>query len=858
MAVLFSVQSGNWTTSTTWKVVDPTSFANTETGGTTLTTSFQTSSAFTPGAITVEGIAVKISSRIASPSGTITVRLSTGGSAVAGTTVTLNVSDLPLTTFSAPTSFYWCYFKFSSPVTLLAATAYNVQATTSASTQVSLGHSTSTANFIRCLVTSTNATPTTRDTLIVAGEHTSAGVGSDYIVTMDNTSGTIFGSSSAVFPALEIGRRGIVSFGISESTSYQLVCNGAINIGGGGILNIGTSGNPIPSSSSALIRFTMSSNNQFQINVRQFGYLYSYGATKSGRALLGSNASLGASTITTSTSTDWNQGDNIVIAPTTNSAAGFNFLTMSATASGTTITLTGTLSNAKTIWANTDCEIINLTRNVRIVGGLSSSVDSLHTYNGQITIDMDYTEFNFGAISNSATDTTSTSLINFVGCSFWGGSARNLITDSSIPSGMTVSFDDCVFHNLNGIFGAGNLFSTTQSTVKFTNSWGIRAASNWSFPSGGNSFTIDNCRFIASAASGIVFGNNNSYDTGPIIIRNSVFKCNTSAGISFASGAGAYTLIGEQHDISNNRMYLNAQFGFASQGGVGYSWGWIIGQFEAFSNATANVNLDRAGEFRFLGATLYGGPTQSSAIGVRSLNPQVPITLENFIMSTHSTADVSTVNTSQISQLIFKNSSFLSTTKVQSPTTLISKPSYVYSARDGQIDGTHIIYRFNGTIRSDLTIFRTFPSSLRLSPLSSVYKIETTPVYVPVEDGKTITVGVWVRRSVAGDGADYNGNLPRLICKVNSATWTGITDVILATASDASSGAFEYISGTTPVAIDNSAFEIVVDCDGTAGWVNIDDMYISKQNATKGFKYWVNASPVPTSMSNNGSSVIFL
>lgn len=858
MAVLFSVQSGNWTTSTTWKVVDPTSFANTETAGTTLTTSFQTSSAFTPGAITVEGIAVKVSSRATIPSGTITVRISTGGSAVAGTTVTLNVSDLPLTTFSAPTSFYWCYFKFASPVTLLAATAYNVQSTTSANSQVSLGHSTSTANFIRCLVTSTNATPSSTDTLIVAGEHTAAGVGVDYTVTMNNTTSTIFGSSSAVFPALEIGRRGIVNFGISASTNYQLICSGAINIGGGGILNIGTFGNPIPSSSSALIRFTMSTTNLYQINVRQFGYLYSYGATKSGRELLGSNASLGASSITTSTSTGWNQSDNIVISPTTNVSTAFDFRTMSTTASGTTITLTGTLSNAKTIWANTDCEIINLTRNVRIVGP-SSSVDCLHTYNGQITIDMDYTEFAFGAISNSATDTTSTSLINFGGCSFWGSSARNLITDSVIPNGMTMSFDDCVFHNYSSIFGANNLVNAgSQSTVRFTNSWGIRAASNWSFPSVGNSFTIDNCRFIASAASGIVFGNNGSYDTGPIIIINSVFKCNAIAGISFASGAGAYTNIGEQHNISNNRMYLNAQFGFAAAAGVGYSYGWIIGQFEAFSNATSNVNLSVSGDFNFLGATLYGGPTQASPIGVRSLNPLKPITFENFIMSTHSTADVSLVQTGAISQLIFKNSSFLSTTKVQSPTTLFGRPSYVYSSRDNQVDGTHTIYRFNGTIRSDLTIFRTSPSSLRLSPLNATYKIETTPVYVPVEDGKTITVGVWVRRSVAGDGATYNGNLPRLICKVNSATWTGITDVILATASAASSGAFEYISGTTPVALDNAAFEIVVDCDGTAGWVNVDDIFISKQNATKGFKYWVNASPVPTSNSNNGSSVIFL
>jgi hypothetical protein len=858
MAVLFSVQSGNWTTSTTWKVVDATSFANTETSATTLTVAFQTSTTFTPGAITVEGIAVKVSSRVASPSGTITVRLSTGGNAVAGTTVTLNVSDLPLmVTASAPTSFYWCYFKFASPVVLLAATAYSVQATTSVGSQVSLGYSTTTTNWIRCLVTSTNATPAATDTLIVAGENTAAGVGVDYTVTMNNTSATIFGSNSAVFPALEIGKRGIVNFGISASTNYQLICNGAVNIGGGGILNIGTSGGPIPSSSSALIRFTMSTINLYQINVRQQGSLYSYGATKSARALLGSNASVGASSITTSTSTGWNRNDNIVISPTTNSSTGFDFLTMSATASGTTITLTATLSNAKTIWDNTDCEIINLTRNVRIVGP-SSSVDCLHTYNGQTTIDMGYTEINFGAISNTATETTSGSLISFVGCSFWGSSGRNLITDTTIPAGVTMSFDDCVFHNLNSIIVSGNLSSSTQSTVRFTNSWAIRAVVSWLFPSSSNSFTLDNCRFIAAVTNGIIFGNNGSYDSGPIIIRNCVFKCNSNTGLGFNSGGGAYTNIGEQHDFSNNRMYLNAQFGFAGAAGVGYSYGWIIGQFEAFSNATANINLSGSGEFRFLGATLYGGPTQSSPIGIRSLNPIVPITFENFIMSTHSTADVSTVNASQISQLIFKNSSFLSATKVQSPTTLLSKPSYVYSSRDGRVNGTHFIYRFNGTLRSDLTLFRTSPSSLRLSPLSSIYKIESNPVFVPVESGKTITVGVWVRRSVVGDGTAYNGNLPRLVLKVNSATWTGTTDLILATASAASSGAFEYISGVTPVALDNAAFEIVVDCDGTAGWVNVDDMFISKQNATKGFKYWVNASPVPTSNSNNGSAVIFL
>jgi hypothetical protein len=145
-----------------------------------------------------------------------------------------------------------------------------------------------------------------------------------------------------------------------------------------------------------------------------------------------------------------------------------------------------------------------------------------------------------------------------------------------------------------------------------------------------------------------------------------------------------------------------------------------------------------------------------------------------------------------------------------------------------------------------------------MSPISATNKLESRPIYAPVKDGQTISAGVWVRTSVAGDGTAYNGSFPRLISKANPANGTGLDDLVLATASAASSGEWEYISGTLPISIDNTAFEIVVDCDGTTGWVNVDDMFFSSQNSTKGFKYWYDGAPVPTSTSNNGSSVIFL
>src|SRR4030066_1051128 len=97
MAVLISCATGNFTDASTWALGNATSLLDSEAGNTALTTSYVDSSQFTPGAITIDGIAVKIASRAASPTGTISVELynNTLSASVAGTEVVLNVSDIP-------------------------------------------------------------------------------------------------------------------------------------------------------------------------------------------------------------------------------------------------------------------------------------------------------------------------------------------------------------------------------------------------------------------------------------------------------------------------------------------------------------------------------------------------------------------------------------------------------------------------------------------------------------------------------------------------------------------------------------------------------------------------------------------
>lgn len=864
MAVLLSVQSGNFTSNTTWKVVDPISFANTETSATTLTTAFQTSSTFTPGAITIEGIAVKVAIRVASPNGTITVRLSTGGSAVTGTTVTLNVSDLPSTPSSGGA--WWVYFKFSSPVTLLAATAYSVQATTSVSTQVALSYSvTPTSNWVRALVTSTNGTPSTRDTLIIAGEHTSAGVGTDYTVTMDNTNTTIFGSGSAVFPAIEVGRRGTFIFATASATNYQLWCNGSINVGGGGNFIIGSTVSPYPSDSIALIQFTNASANAYQINVRPHGTFLTCGMTKTGRDVLTSSVAASATSMTSSTSTGWYSGDNIVIGNATASIASFDARVLSATASGTSLTITSGLTNPKIVRSNTEVEIINLTRNIRFVGntGANTGLYCANTYNGQVTIDLRYTEFRHGGFINNLIDATSTSILKFIGLSFWNLAGIAIFNDSGLPAGGSLLWSDCVFYNyVNFMSSFASVSGGTAGSAIFDSLWGISSSSNNISLLGNNVLTLNNCRFMGSAGSAIVFGNNSAYNSGQIVITNCVFKSNAS-GLIWSNGA--YTLLGRTHILSNNKTYYNTAYGLNLSQSTGISHGWVLSNFEIFSNLTANILVSGVSDFTLLNMNVYGGPSPGplSPIGVLLAETTgIGVFFDNCTFGTpsvHANGDFR-VNNNTAHFYVKCNNCLMASANEFPNQSSMSGASVLYSARHDQRDGNHYIWDLFGTSRSDTDIFRNTSPSLRLTPGQASYKMESKPIYVPVKDGQSITVGAWVRTSIVGDtsGATYGGNFPRLICKYNSSNGTGTTDVILATASTAASGAWEYISGTTPTSIDNSAFEIVVDCDGTAGWVNVDDIYFSSQNSTKGFKYWLGGSPVPTSTSNNGSSVIFL
>lgn len=256
MATLLSCATGNWLTSTTWALVDSTSFQNSEAVSTLLITSYTETQSFTPGAITIDGIAVKIGSR-AGTSGTVSVRLAQGGTLVAGTEVTIDAADIPPATSGTVLDGGWVFFKFAAPVTLAGATAYTVSAKNSVNSQIALWRGSTSGDFSRALRTTTTQAPVAGDDVIIAGEHTGQGTGNDITVTMNETANTDYGANttSAATPAVAVCKRGTLKFNDASAGNPYLRLSGWLVVYNGGTFNIGTTGTPIPRNSVAVLEF---------------------------------------------------------------------------------------------------------------------------------------------------------------------------------------------------------------------------------------------------------------------------------------------------------------------------------------------------------------------------------------------------------------------------------------------------------------------------------------------------------------------------------------------------------------------------------------------------------------------------
>lgn len=878
MAYLFSATSSLWTSSN-WKVIDQNGLMLSEATNAAPGTTFQSTAAFIPGAITVEGILLKVKYKttVATPTTTLSVRLfnATASSVVVGTTVSCYASDLFNNDSAAEGG--WVYFKFASPVTLLAATNYTVQAAASVAGSIYVYVSAGT-NWARALVTSTTAAPASTDILYICGDVTGTGSYATNTITFDNTSATSYGG-------LELGAYGKLVGQNSASTNYNLtLSSGAVfRIGQNGIVELSTTGSRLPSTSTFTLTMTCATNGATFMDVRNYGTFRAYGASKLRKTVLTSNLASGSTTLTTADSTSWLSGDNIGVAGTSGSANAYNRqqqLTLASNASGTTLTTTtgsaflteGTSSGTYSIQS----DVINLTSNM-VIQGTSTTLCG-YTLAQRLSIyDVDNVEYKYmGAASstnaavyiftnqNQGTSTLSsfgaTGSCSIRNSSFWNSSTGWYIYNGNniLPS-----------YTIDGVVTYNALNANTSITLTNTDTF--------------NSSSLKNCVVIGSST-----GINIAYNDVLTIDNNVSANC-TTYGIQLVGSQKSYN----GFTVSNTKLYRN-QYGFINvMAATTYTTALMtlsnlttfrntygiyatnivnstIKDSTIFGNYTANLYIGNIVNSKIVNCNIQSGTGVACPYGVyySSLTSgRLGLIFERCnigTVTTHASGDI--LADAFPNQSIFNNCNFGSTTTLAGTLSGLSK---IAMQRFNSTAGSHRTYTAGGYMINDTTIYDVSPNSLRLVPNTTTSslilnwsnpKLQSTYFQIPVNSGSTATISAKIRKSVTADGTAYNGTQPRLVLRSNPSAGSFYNDdIICASGSSAISGSWETLTYTLPSASsDNVAFEFYVDCDGTTGWVNVDSISAA---STNNLTNYINGEPTvigASAASSTGYSYTFV
>lgn len=824
MANLIAVANGNLSSASTWGLCDTTSANDTEASSVLLTTSFADSTAFTPGAITVDGVAVKFRQVNNIPTGTLILTLRNSTGAVDVSTVTINVSDIPASVQGNNGG--WVFFKFASSVTLIAATAYTIRMRTTNASQI-LAYMASGTNWARLLRTTTTQAPAAGDQMIIAGEYTAAATVTARTVTMDSTSmATSYGN-------LNVCLGGTLTWGSSASTAYQLSLTGLLNVYPGATYNMGTTGTPIPSTSSAELLFNCGSNVQYGFEI--YGgtvNIYGNAPTKSWD-FLNADASAAATSLTTLSSTGWLSGQTVCIAPTTRTPSQVETKALSGNATGTTVPIAA-LTNAHGGGGTTNvvAEIGLLDRNVKI-HGVSVTLQSYINIRSCAVIAWDSVEV------------------------YWMGSATANKVGVSV-AGVTLFstsmfFNRCSFHDFQ-VTGSKITFQSylnVAGTFTFTNNVVYWMDSGTVMAGSGTVHDVETNMILKSVTSSSVIGFQMNFGNAASVYKNNVVSGHLTSGANSLQCAAylSSTVPIPDGSFDGNIFHTNAAAGLtlgSSLSGTltnGKHWrnggsfggpmtfstynfdctfkGWTL-----FGNFTYNCAMGE-GRVRFINCTFNSDSTFTTSYGITTIqtNSSYIVEFDSCQFSNvvaHANNDLTWQGLALITA---RNTTFGAAT----PFFIAGNyGSYAKEEKAGGVSGTNKTSFVNGVVSRDATIYDTVPSQ-RLTgntTATNAFRLRSGPIRVPVASGQTVTINVKVRQSVVGDGTAYTGSFPRLILEVNGAL--GVTDdTVGATASAAGQGAWETLTYTSPTASEDGVFTFYVDCTGAVGWVNVDTITVT-------------------------------
>ncbi len=829
MAVYIAAADGNLTTAATWETVDATSYLYSAANNTALTTSYVESAAFTPGAITIDGIAVHVASRSLTPTATVSIRLAQAAATVAGTEVTINVSDIDYDGIAGPG---WVFFKFAAPVLLVVATAYTVSAKASATTQINLFRNATAGNWSRALRTTVvpGAAPGAGDEWHVLGEWTAAGVKTDRVVAPDSTAATDYGSTSTDLnlQSISVGKGGTLAWPTTASTSYILQVSGGIRVAKGGIVTVGTVATPMPITSTATIQFDCAADGDFGLLVQ--GTFTAQGVPRTSgknvvQCLLNTDEAIGQTVLGVDTDTGWLAGDVVVIASTSRTSTAAEAKILNAAAGASSIEITVALAAAHSGTSPTQAEVINVTRNV-VIKSVSTTAMAFVVLLEESTVNCDWVQFlqlgsstDFKRGLQIRTGTSGSCEIDY--CSVYNFENYGIHTGGTLAIANVAVRNTVIASQQTGAAIIGGFVGDTEGYGSNVTLSGITIASidgtsgardGFNFPNAGN-VAMSNLR--VASVEGIGMDMNGTFKSSISGIH--IHSCG-GTGLNFQGQSVA--------SFSDLNVWRCTGVGLtvANAGWLSVDSGAVFGNLTrnfTFSAGLAYAHfksLTVAGDTSF--AVTEGYQLAGSAITVEKLiweNCSFGPTSGIFVPHTSEDADYG--GSAKLASVFYRDTVLGSTAEEANTTLLIARSSIHKQRSDGTTNVHTTFYPQLGTIAYDTAVFRTLSPSEKMSPTggtSDTFRLRSAVRRVPITSGSTAGIQVYVRKT-----STYAGNSARLVMLSNAAIGFN-SDVVVASHS-AAADTWQLLSGTTAAAAEDGVVEFVVECDGTAGAVYTDD-----------------------------------
>lgn len=859
-ADLVSHATGNFTDAATWATLDATgSSINTSTTQTTLTTGNIDSPTFVLGASEIQGVAVKLASRAAgSPTNTITVIIRNSTTASNTCSVTANVSDLPESSAAASDG-GWHFFKCSANFTPNGTDSYLIRITmNSTSTAVTLFTASATSgNWQRMLVRTATSAPAAGDDVHVMQTldgSTNPATVTTRTVTMNSTASTDYGSAntSANQAAIDVSKGGTLTWGTTASTNYVLRLSGWLVVNSAATVNIGTSGTPIPGSSTAILEFDCAADGNFGIIARTGSTLQVFGSPRTAGKLvswtkLTANMAASATSATIADDTGWLSGDVVWFASTSQTSTQGESVTLNADAGASSLAWTGGTANAHAGSAsdNMQAEVVNVTRNVTFRSVTAANAALMYAFSSS-NVDLAWMRvMNFGYNSNNTTPAidiqTTTGSFDADHIVLLDIEGTGISTKATITTG-TVDLQNVALVNVN----TGTL--TNESAVNIANAGAGLTVNNlvviqdqgataavW-ISGAITAGSLTNIYLSGGTGIGLYSNVNTDYNSvtvGPVWIHSF-----SDVGIYISSATRNFHLDGPSYIYRNadgtslvavdlQGIHFNMTFDRLRM------WGNGTAHFGATSGAYLNNIV--CFDCRFYGDTTHGTNYGVYFDGTGSYLWVTNVRFEggefgvaSSIRTTHALGDTR-YDTIDLAQIAYINTVMASATE-QSVGAVTQSNSYVSIVNQDATAGDNSVWTPTGTVARETTTFDVTPS-VKITPSSATYKIDSAALQrgwgtlASVAASAVRTVTVKVRK----DGT-YNGSQPRLIVKANPIVGYN-SDTVLDTVT-VGANTWETLTATTSAATAAGVLEFVVDCDGTAGNVFVDSWTIDGQAVT--------------------------